>query len=151
MRGNLFIAHSHLESKGPIPACAGQPACATSQMRHAWAYPRVCGATGNVSEVIILRRGLSPRVRGNRQKLEPVALSQGPIPACAGQPSTKRTPSRKARAYPRVCGATVFELSTLAYQDGLSPRVRGNLARFVHAPYQFGPIPACAGQPVALP
>ena len=132
---------------GPIPACAGQPSCATSSPLKAGAYPRVCGATDPEAAGAVDCLGLSPRVRGNLRLLLLQALWLGPIPACAGQPLFLCASLGLSRAYPRVCGATVFELSTLAYQDGLSPRVRGNLARFVHAPYQFGPIPACAGQP----
>ena len=50
--------------------------------------------------------GLSPRVRGNHASPSGIALSAGPIPACAGQPSSVLVMPFLARAYPRVCGAT---------------------------------------------
>ena len=51
------------------------------------------------------------------------------------------------RAYPRVCGATVYALRDLFDDVGLSPRVRGNRARTLSSILPLGPIPACAGQP----
>ena len=54
------------------------------------------------------------------------------------------------RAYPRVCGATVKGMKYQAHQQGLSPRVRGNLVNdMLPAPF-IGPIPACAGQPSSM-
>ena len=50
---------------GPIPACAGQPSCATSSPLKAGAYPRVCGATDPEAAGAVDCLGLSPRVRGN--------------------------------------------------------------------------------------
>ena len=57
------------------------------------------------------------------------------------------TPTAKARAYPRVCGATLRQHLLLEQIYGLSPRVRGNPCPEGQEPSKYGPIPACAGQP----
>ena len=49
-----------------IPACAGEPAVGYPGRLTQWVYPRVCGGTNLRSAVLLLIRGLSPRVRGNR-------------------------------------------------------------------------------------
>ena len=113
------------------------------------AYPRVCGATDQVFHSGDSGAGLSPRVRGNLGKREEMITAIGPIPACAGQPTTASTVARSARAYPRVCGATADRYYATALHEGLSPRVRGNLYVARANVVRFGPIPACAGQPSA--
>ena len=147
VRGNLTFAKDWRTTRGPIPACAGQPASFTSQMLHAWAYPRVCGATRLLHLTDAPCLGLSPRVRGNLIRARNASCWVGPIPACAGQPEPIAVTRAPIRAYPRVCGATLSALQTKRLAKGLSPRVRGN--RFVLSCFVlgFGPIPACAGQP----
>ena len=111
------------------------------------AYPRVCGATDLEDWSLHPEEGLSPRVRGNRRRSQAVRLADGPIPACAGQPSATMNYESSTRAYPRVCGATSHHSAIAAHSAGLSPRVRGNLMNFVADLIAEGPIPACAGQP----
>ena len=92
-------------------------------------------------------RGLSPRVRGNREKSTGETIGTGPIPACAGQPHIQDPTDLYFGAYPRVCGATTFGKASTQGMMGLSPRVRGNLEAAKGTPPVIGPIPACAGQP----
>ena len=69
-----------------IPACAGEPAGAQFYAVGYEVYPRVCGGTQEIRPTYRGKRGLSPRVRGNRT---PAALHSRPgrsIPACAGEP-----------------------------------------------------------------
>ena len=147
VRGNPPLNSVTRMGQGPIPACAGQPACATSQMRHPWAYPRVCGATSSSPVAIWKVKGLSPRVRGNPVRHYCPGLGQGPIPACAGQPNLNWHCCTRCRAYPRVCGATYIETISTFCLAGLSPRVRGNPLLLSSLQALAGPIPACAGQP----
>ena len=57
----------------------------------------------------------------------------------------------KCRVYPRVCGGTTSILGHRSGARGLSPRVRGNRrSNRVRRAYP-GSIPACAGEPAALP
>ena len=69
-------------------------------------YPRVCGGTASRAQFSTPLQGLSPRVRGNpgTARLRPV--SQGSIPACAGEPELNELANRIGRVYPRVCGGT---------------------------------------------
>ena len=86
VRGNLHIVEpaSHLE--GSIPACAGEPYERHYLDRPAKVYPRVCGGTCSSDGSRSSRRGLSPRVRGNRFRPRSALGSRGSIPACAGEP-----------------------------------------------------------------
>ena len=54
------------------------------------------------------------------------------------------------RVYPRVCGGTSDEDDQRLVQEGLSPRVRGNLLVIRDRNQVLGSIPACAGEPPSL-
>ena len=108
----------------------------------------MCGATSESTRLRKGSAGLSPRVRGNLAYFRRAACSQGPIPACAGQPGGWPGVGGVARAYPRVCGATDMTRIDLAVDAGLSPRVRGNPSKRLPMLRIGGPIPACAGQPM---
>ncbi len=58
---------------GSIPACAGEPECHRGRGEGLQVYPRVCGGTGSGSGSGSGRGGLSPRVRGNHCRHDPVA------------------------------------------------------------------------------
>ena len=111
----------------------------------------MCGATAIVLQIFRYLMGLSPRVRGNLRKLSESVLCFRPIPACAGQPASWVLSVLKMRAYPRVCGATGERGGGGSPRQGLSPRVRGNRCASTGPYGNFGPIPACAGQPCWLP
>ena len=66
VRGNRHVDGRGRGSRGSIPACAGEPpapGCAAPRIR---VYPRVCGGTAATRSQSSPFRGLSPRVRGNR-------------------------------------------------------------------------------------
>ena len=98
--------------------------------------------SGDVGE-----RGLSPRVRGNRENAMPIIVKAGSIPACAGEPFRLRAIQGVHRVYPRVCGGTQEPIRIKGYPMGLSPRVRGNPLLSLGAAVSFRSIPACAGEP----
>ena len=91
--------------------------------------------------------GLSPRVRGNQDRLLVAPGLDGSIPACAGEPRQARGDDGIAAVYPRVCGGTLLAANVHAQIKGLSPRVRGNLHRPDEYRHHPGSIPACAGEP----
>ena len=130
-----------------IPACAGEPAARRRTPRAEEVYPRVCGGTERPALPQLRRHGLSPRVRGNRNLLVCVNGQPGSIPACAGEPSRVRRGIRPREVYPRVCGGTADLVWASPPCQGLSPRVRGNLAGVDHPLVDGGSIPACAGEP----
>ena len=144
VRGNLLYALKGATEQRSIPACAGEPRLPVPPDPLPRVYPRVCGGTSPRSPTFSPCSGLSPRVRGNRQRLinsspglsprvrgnPPVPVLQeersGSIPACAGEPPRMDAAPTPTPVYPRVCGGTgSFDPETTG-QVGLSPRVRGN-------------------------
>ena len=91
--------------------------------------------------------GLSPRVRGNRQRVVVCCVYAGSIPACAGEPACILRRSFSDKVYPRVCGGTVTIELSAQLAAGLSPRVRGNHRETCGVVSGAGSIPACAGEP----
>ena len=94
--------------------------------------------------------GLSPRVRGNRLCRPSPSSPQGSIPACAGEPSIREGKRQPEEVYPRVCGGTIGSTRRRTFVNGLSPRVRGNLAVSQPATSSRRSIPACAGEPPSV-
>ena len=132
---------------GPIPARAGQPACRSGRGWCWRAYPRSRGATDLRAKFPVARLGLSPLARGNPKLLVYLASPLGPIPARAGQPGGAATQRCAPKAYPRSRGATSTEVPVRVVSRGLSPLARGNLVGGGGRGFQWGPIPARAGQP----
>ena len=66
----------------------------------------MCGGTRTSQPMDGSRRGLSPRVRGNRGVGLPLAGVNGSIPACAGEPPGYAAALLAKQVYPRVCGGT---------------------------------------------
>ena len=91
--------------------------------------------------------GLSPRVRGNLGVSNARLIPFGSIPACAGEPESRRTCPSLQRVYPRVCGGTSSCTVPFSFGMGLSPRVRGNPVLERSSVLEGGSIPACAGEP----
>ena len=66
VRGNhRRIRHPQIHLRS-IPACAGEPIAHSPSTADLPVYPRVCGGTQGAQSFPRRRRGLSPRVRGNR-------------------------------------------------------------------------------------
>ncbi len=99
----------------------------------------------------MLNHGLSPRVRGNHIPAAPGAFTFGSIPACAGEPFTGNEGVSITEVYPRVCGGTATASAAGLAATGLSPRVRGNPPGVLETLADMRSIPACAGEPIALP
>ena len=167
VRGNRNLGKPRQNARGTIPACAGEPRRPESNRRGRGDYPRVCGGTGVDFPAEILCPGLSPRVRGNRPSQHDWDGFYGTIPACAGEPGASGSPGSPEWDYPRVCGGTGRVVIDALQDEGLSPRVRGNLAFGLNELQQRGlsprvrgnrlgafgggrldgTIPACAGEP----
>ena len=147
VRGNPTVATCSQSPIGSIPACAGEPPPFTRLAFGSTVYPRVCGGTLSKhiwSDLIV---GLSPRVRGNLTGCSGPQVAEGSIPACAGEPTAKRSCLERWRVYPRVCGGTTSTSVAAPPSEGLSPRVRGNPSHEDVAVCGEGSIPACAGEP----
>ena len=92
-------------------------------------------------------RGLSPRLRGNRQAEHVTRASWGSIPAPAGEPAHVASSVCLPWVYPRACGGTGLPRHCAAATAGLSPRLRGNLQETFARPIGRRSIPAPAGEP----
>ena len=147
VRGNL-CGQSGLRVPGrSIPACAGEPFSLARALQSQPVYPRVCGGTRAYSVMVRWVKGLSPRVRGNRKGRPGCGPGVRSIPACAGEPWVDTYESDDPRVYPRVCGGTQDRTWGPIGDDGLSPRVRGNLVQVPLPALVARSIPACAGEP----
>ena len=147
VRGNLQVTGVIRVSKRSIPACAGEPYRNRNSSRQATVYPRVCGGTIENHAIRLPQRGLSPRVRGNPLPARQNGRYPRSIPACAGEPLTMPGGGQHLKVYPRVCGGTVARRRRHPFDDGLSPRVRGNRRPRRHREQPRRSIPACAGEP----
>ena len=106
VRGNRH-AVLHLDvAEGPIPACAGEPFAQRHAAATDGAYPRMCGGTISEQRMAPMSAGLSPHVRGNLFALLITHGVHGPIPACAGEPTSCLLGLPRIGAYPRMCGGT---------------------------------------------
>ncbi len=86
VRGNPIYTNVNSLSKRSIPACAGEPHPPGGIGIAESVYPRVCGGTFPKTRGRPGRKGLSPRVRGNRRRRQEGRGSWRSIPACAGEP-----------------------------------------------------------------
>ena len=89
--------------------------------------------------------GLSPRARGIHLQYEARSVSQGSIPACAGNTNNGHMGLVLRRVYPRVRGEYAFVAKCASAVGGLSPRARGILTVIYKHAVITGSIPACAG------
>ena len=151
MRGNPPHPWHPEITEGPIPAHAGESCRICVQPLAPWAYPRACGGIEVRQALAYLRQGLSPRMRGNRGRLDLDAMRCGPIPAHAGESVRSCRRTNQCRAYPRACGGIVRAKRSKALQKGLSPRMRGNPLRSLGICDRWRPIPAHAGNQVYRP
>ena len=147
-RGNRSGRAAGHAIRGPIPACAGQPIRPGNCSPANRAYPRMRGATSTALAGPRMGRGLSPHARGNQIDARHFQVNSGPIPACAGQPPRQRSGRGHRRAYPRMRGATFCPGIRRLLHGGLSPHARGNPMLCHSRAGLYGPIPACAGQPL---
>ena len=132
---------------GSIPACAGEPQENAATRPLTAVYPRVCGGTYPPRLASVPYEGLSPRVRGNHLNRQKTDTPSGSIPACAGEPYIEDEGKRIGKVYPRVCGGTDGKSGGRHDDQGLSPRVRGNLYSHEEKQAMDRSIPACAGEP----
>ena len=126
LRGNRPRVSPGGSAARSIPAPAREPRLCRVAFPESQVYPRACGGTPSVLQLVHAGSGLSPRLRGNlhaEDRGRPPARS---IPAPAGEPYALRYTPSTMRVYPRACGGTGQRLSTIESYGGLSPRLRGN-------------------------
>ena len=132
-----------------IPAWAGKPSVGAEVLGSTGVYPRVGGETDRSRLRVDREEGLSPRGRGNRKFHFQICRGRRSIPAWAGKPAATCSGGRTMRVYPRVGGETAMNQRVFEYDQGLSPRGRGNPCVLMTAPRSQWSIPAWAGKPPA--
>ena len=147
VRGNRYVGIPERGRGRSIPARAGEPTSTSEASCFSAVYPRACGGTRRNETSIAPRRGLSPRVRGNRGEPAAAVERLRSIPARAGEPSQDRFARGQYRVYPRACGGTSLPSGCTSPRGGLSPRVRGNHHQSPISVEAIGSIPARAGEP----
>ena len=151
LRGNGERERVQQVSSGSIPALAGERYAVLPVSLSPWVYPRACGGTCCSGPFRVHLRGLSPRLRGNVISLLDGSGVLGSIPALAGERLPLRQTVFSGRVYPRACGGTDWMLSPDVINQGLSPRLRGNVKFFAARGCERGSIPALAGERLWLP
>ena len=151
MRGNRAAYPTMTLAARSIPAYAGEPITASAPSPSWRVYPRVCGGTITGCSRRLYRRGLSPRMRGNQPHQISAPVSDGSIPAYAGEPRKWFSSPRRVKVYPRVCGGTSAAIRKHGGGRGLSPRMRGNPVHRKIRALNPGSIPAYAGEPPPTP
>ncbi len=129
LRGNPAWSFAWSFVLRSIPAPAGEPYLAATSLHLSMVYPRACGGTSLCFSSMLRWRGLSPRLRGNRQPVNERDPFAGSIPAPAGEPRNLQIHNFDFEVYPRACGGTQRSLLYGDVSVGLSPRLRGNLRR----------------------
>ena len=147
VRGNLSRLRGKLGAVRSIPASAGEPPRQERRRRGNKVYPRECGGTVKTRPSNMLSKGLSPRVRGNRQPTAKAGPHLRSIPASAGEPDSHAPLRGPGPVYPRECGGTERVNHFADCVIGLSPRVRGNHEVTGVGIPRIGSIPASAGEP----
>ncbi len=148
LRGNHRRYTLTPDSRGSIPALAGEPRPAVAVDAGEEVYPRACGGTFQYERTGSAPDGLSPRLRGNPYLGRPYPPYPRSIPALAGEPFTISRYSITRTVYPRACGGTFIPPRFGRALDGLSPRLRGNPSWSIEVWPSQRSIPALAGEPL---
>ncbi len=106
VRGNRLLSVSALVWRRSIPASAGEPLLSNFLSRQLTVYPRECGGTEALNQMLAGTGGLSPRVRGNLVSVPDHAPYNRSIPASAGEPHRGAPIHFENEVYPRECGGT---------------------------------------------
>ena len=128
-----------------IPAHAGNTAQFQSKRRGETDHPRTCGEHERLTVDAIQAEGSSPHMRGTHCALSHSILSNGIIPAHAGNTMGKGGYCYIARDHPRTCGDHSGFSSAITSPVGSSPHMRGTPCLISDCENCTGIIPAHAG------
>ena len=135
-----------IEQKRSIPAWAGETQSGQSPRGAGRVYPRVGGGNMKTTTTRHKHEGLSPRGRGKPRFLVVGIVLARSIPAWAGETSSFQSPGRQCAVYPRVGGGNASRAWRIRNRRGLSPRGRGKRPNTDNHAFQYGSIPAWAGE-----
>ena len=149
MRGKGYDVVSRLCRVRITPACAGK------RDKTGWTttcprdHPRMCGEKPKVMNLVLVRPGSPPHVRGKelRTAFKPCRL--GITPACAGKSVTYRCYISEGKDHPRMCGEKRQDRLDYYVPQGSPPHVRGKAKGDELGLSQTRITPACAGKRAA--
>ena len=104
MRGKAPLTLNHKVVLRITPAYAGKRIIICPTSCPVGDHPRVCGEKGSLRRRATLNIGSPPRMRGKGKDSGGRRPHPGITPAYAGKSPVRRTPYRKHRDHPRVCG-----------------------------------------------
>ena len=131
VRGKVQADRDAIPEPGITPACAGKSARGGCSASCPWDHPRVCGEKAAGDDIICLRPGSPPRVRGKVQADRDAIPEPGITPACAGKSARGGCSASCPWDHPRVCGEKAAGDDIICLRPGSPPRVRGKLQVFV--------------------
>ena len=146
MRGKGYDVVSRLCRVRITPACAGK------RDKTGWTttcprdHPRMCGEKPKVMNLVLVRPGSPPHVRGKelRTAFKPCRL--GITPACAGKRRAQDRQDPPRGDHPRMCGEKVSSTSPIKCLKGSPPHVRGKAEKNGTFCPGVRITPACAGK-----
>ena len=125
MRGTRHLVALNLQSRGIIPAHAGNTARDYVFDTVGGDHPRACGEHARVAGSQFTGAGSSPRMRGTPWQLPAYRRGKGIIPAHAGNTRFPCCGCRWWWDHPRACGEHYIETHACLIPQGSSPRMRG--------------------------
>ena len=124
-RGNLCALGDFNVGERSIPARAGEPRARAESRSPIEVYPRASGGTLSSVSTPCAYSGLSPRERGNRDRLVHDLVRDRSIPARAGEPPRGPGPATESAVYPRASGGTRCRRGPRAAASGSIPARAG--------------------------
>ena len=109
-------------------------------------HPRMCGKKPKVMNLVLVRPGSPPHVRGKelRTAFKPCRL--GITPACAGKSGKGSHRTDRGQDHPRMCGEKMGKPRCCLTLAGSPPHVRGKAGGRRSAHRRTRITPACAGK-----
>ena len=145
MRGTPGSGEPPTTEHGIIPADAGNTRAKSLETMYGLDHPRVCGEHLWMPPTMPLTMGSSPRMRGTQMQDIGIDLSDGIIPAYAGNTESFERGNGSCGDHPRVCGEHERNGNRERLLPGSSPRMRGTRQAQTCALCLHGIIPAYAG------
>ena len=130
MRGKGYDVVSRLCRVRITPACAGK------RDKTGWTttcprdHPRMCGEKPKVMNLVLVRPGSPPHVRGKELRVETCFADNGITPACAGKSNLFVFRRIEPKDHPRVCGEKAAILRAVCVPIGSPPRMRGKAGEY---------------------
>ena len=146
MRGKPAWERQFLAVDGLIPAHAGKTSSTLPALAGNGAHPRACGENIDVSVIVPVKTGSSPRMRGKRAGCGLDRFSERLIPAHAGKTTITADSASATGAHPRACGENNLNGRRIIGAKGSSPRMRGKPDMYTIGRAVERLIPAHAGK-----